>query len=330
MEQVQQLLKEFEAEQSKLTSFEEVESLRIKFLGKKGPLKDLMESLAKLPKEQKPQAGKAVNEAKVTIAQQIEALKERFRKQEWQASFEQEAVDVTLPGTSSFPNGSHILSNGLDHILGLLKGMGFSIHYGPHIESEYYNFDALNFPENHPAKDMHDTFYTQDGKVLRTHTSNTQIRMMESHTPPIRMVSPGRCYRNEEVDASHHIMFHQVEGLYVDKGVSFADLLATLKQFIHKLLGDGLKVRFRPSYFPFVEPGLEMDICWQVDGQEKWLEVLGAGLVHPNVLKGCNIDPEVYSGYAFGMGVERLILLQQGIDDIRLLTENDMRFLWQF
>ena len=226
----------------------------------------------------------------------------------------------------------------LDEIVDILMGMGFSVQYGPEIESDYYNFGALNFTDDHPARDMQDTFYITDKLLLRTHTSNTQMRVMEANKPPIRVIAPGKVYRNETITARSHVFFQQVEGFYIDKDVTFADLQTTMKEFLSKLFNRDVETRFRPSYFPFVEPGMEVDLrCLSCKGlgcslckQTGWLEILGAGMIHPEVLKNANIDPEVYSGFAWGMGVERLVLLKHGVKDIRMFSENDMRFLKQF
>lgn len=330
MKEITELEKQFTAAFEDVATLDDLEKLRVQYLGKKGPVQDLMKLLGKLSKEERPLAGKEINKLKNFIADCIEKKKEELQEKAFEASYEAEKIDISLPGTPSFPKGAHVVQKVLSEILDLFKEMGFSVQYGPHVEHEYYNFDALNFPPDHPAKDMHDTFYLSPEMLLRTHTSNSQIRTMKETNPPIRIVSPGRCFRNEDIDASHHIMFHQVEGLYVDEKVSFVDLLSTLEEFVKKLLGPKTKVRFRPSYFPFVEPGLELDVLWTKGGDEKWLEILGAGMVHPNVLKNGGVDPEKYTGYAFGMGIERLALLTYGIDDIRYLTENDLRFLKQF
>lgn len=330
MKEISEIEKQFKEAFKKVNTLDDLEQMRVQYLGKKGPVQGLMKLLGSLSKEDRPKAGKDINELKQKITKSLEEGRAKLQEKAFEASYEEEKIDVTLPGAPSFSKGMHVVQHFLEEVLNLFKGMGFSVQYGPHTENEYYNFDALNFPEDHPAKDMHDTFYLSPEILLRTHTSNSQIRTMKEHTPPIRMVSPGRCFRNEDIDASHHIMFHQVEGLYVDEGVSFVDLISTLEDFVKKLLGENTKIRFRPSYFPFVEPGLELDVLWCKGGEEKWLEILGAGMVHPNVLKNVGVDPEKYTGYAFGMGIERLVMLTYGIDDIRYLTENDLRFLKQF
>jgi phenylalanyl-tRNA synthetase alpha chain len=245
---------------------------------------------------------------------------------------------VTLPGRRRFPGRKHVVTQVLDEMIDIMRGMGFSVQYGPDIDTDYYNFEALNFPPDHPARDMQDTFYVAPNVLLRTHTSNIQTRVMETQKPPIRIIAPGKAYRNETITARSHVFFHQVEALYIDRDVTFADLLATMKEFLVKVFHESLEVRFRPSYFPFVEPGMEVDVrCLSCRGagcglckNSGWLEVAGAGMVHPEVLKNGDIDPEVYTGFAWGMGVERLVLLKYGVNDIRMFTENDMRFLRQF
>ena len=243
-----------------------------------------------------------------------------------------------MPGRRRYLGKGHPLTQMMDEVLEILIGMGFSVQYGPDIDSDYYNYEGLNFPPDHPARDMQDTFYITKEMLLRSHTSNTQLRVMENNKPPIRVVAPGTVYRNETISSRSHVFFHQVEGIYIDKNVSFADLFATMDEFCNKLFKAKVKTRYRPSYFPFVEPGLEVDIgCTNCNGsgcrlckQTGWLEILGAGMVHPEVLKNGGIDPEEYSGYAWGMGIERITMLRYGIKDIRLFTENDLRFLEQF
>jgi phenylalanyl-tRNA synthetase alpha chain len=332
------LREEFLKELELSTSSAAVEHLRVKYLGRKGPIQDLMKSLKNVSPEEKRAFGKEVNDLKEEITSLLSEADERLRQQEIVAQLEREKIDVSLPGRRSFAGRKHPVSEALDEILDILVEMGFSVQYGPDIDTEYYNFGALNFPPDHPARDMQDTFYIAPNVLLRTHTSNVQARVMEQHRPPIRIVAPGNAYRNETITARSHVFFHQVEGLYIDKGVSFADLLATLEEFYRKLFHADVNLRYRPSYFPFVEPGMEVDIsCLQCKGTgcslckyTGWLEVCGAGMVHPEVLKNGDIDPEVYSGYAWGMGVERTLLLKRGVNDIRLFSENDLRFLQQF
>jgi len=261
-------------------------------------------------------------------------LKEEERK----TSFQKEWIDISLPGRRSFLGRIHPIQQVMQKILDIFIGMGFSVQLGPDVDTDYYNFEGLNFAEDHPARDMLDTFYLGRGLLLRTHTSNVQVHAMEDFSPPLRIVAPGRVFRNEDISARSHVFFHQIEGFYVDKNVSFADLFATMNEFLKKLFGESVVSRFRPSYFPFVEPGMEVDIrCTACKGsgcrickQTGWLEILGCGMVHPNVLRKGNIDPEIYSGYAWGMGIERQAMLHYDIPDIRLFTENDLRFLSQF
>lgn len=314
------------------------EQLRVKYLGKRGPIQDLMKALKTATPEEKRALGKEINDLKDEIQHLLAQAEGQARQREIAEQLEREKIDVSMPGRRRFAGRKHPVTEVLDEILDILSGMGFSVQYGPDIDSDYYNFGALNFPVDHPARDMQDTFYIGPNLLLRTQTSNVQARIMEQHKPPIRIVSPGNAYRNETITARSHVFFHQVEGMYIDKGVSFADLLATLEELFRKLFKTDLQMRFRPSYFPFVEPGMEVDIsCLQCDGKgctlckySGWLEVCGAGMVHPEVLKNGDIDPEVYSGYAWGMGVERTLLLKRGVSDIRLLSENDLRFLQQF
>lgn len=316
----------------------DVETLKVKYLGKKGAIQALMTSLKECPEERRPEVGKLINDLKLSLSDRLETLLERLEEEELLTRLEGEQLDITLPGRRRFLGKRHVALAMLDEAIEVLVGMGFSVQYGPDIDSDYYNFEALNFSADHPARDMHDTFYLTSDLLLRTHTSNTQVRVMESCKPPIRVIAPGTCYRNEDVSARSHVLFHQIEGLYIDKGVTFADLLTTLEELFCRLLHQKVRMRFRPSYFPFVEPGVEVDIhCVMCDGagcsvckHTGWLEVTGAGMVHPEVLKNGGIDPEVYTGYAWGFGIERLAMLRHGITDIRLFMENDLRFLQQF
>lgn len=335
---VHELLKEFQRELNEAKSSSDLESLRVKYLGKKGPVQGLMKHLQDIPPAEKPAFGQQVNELKNTIASTLDTLSRRLIEQEEALRLSQESIDITEPGRSRYVGARHILTTAMDEILDVLVSMGFSIQYGPDIESDWYNFESLNFPPDHPARDMQDTFYLGPDTLLRTHTSNMQIRVMESEKPPIRAAFPGRAYRNETITARSHVFFHQVEGLYIDKGVTFKDLLSTLDEFFLKLFHKKMETRFRPSYFPFVEPGMEVDIRCLICGgtgcpvckNTGWIEVLGAGMVHPNVLINGGIDPEIYSGYAWGMGLERLVMIKHEIKDIRLFTENNLKFLGQF
>jgi phenylalanyl-tRNA synthetase alpha chain len=310
----------------------ELEQAKAKFLGKAGSLTEQLKSLGKLDPDARKTAGAAINEVKTKVETLINDAKARILNAELEAKLAAESIDVTLPGRSRGQGGLHPVTRALERIEALFATMGFSVADGPEIETDYYNFTALNTPENHPARSMHDTFYLEGSKnLLRTHTSPVQIRYMQSHQPPIRIICPGRVYRCDH-DATHSPMFHQLEGLWVDEGISLADLKATLTQFLGAFFErDDMQVRFRPSYFPFVEPGVEVDMEWgRKDGQIKWLEIGGAGVVHPQVLRNGGIDPEKYSGFAFGMGLDRLAMLKYGVNDLRLFFENDIKFLSQF
>ncbi len=317
---------------------QDLENMRVRYLGKKGPVQDLMKELKSADPEKRKAFGKEINDLKEALTQALLEATGCIADQELDAQLAAEVLDVSLPGRSYFAGVKHPVTETLDEILTILREMGFSVQVGPDIDTDYYNFEALNFSADHPARDMQDTFYIAPKVLLRTHTSNIQARVMEQYKPPIRIVTPGKAFRNETITARSHVYFHQVEGLYIDKDVTFADLLATLKELFCKLFHADIQLRCRPSYFPFVEPGMEVDVsCLNCNGHgctlckhSGWLEVAGAGLVHPEVLKIGGIDPEVYSGYAWGMGVERILMLKRGIKDIRLLTENDLRFLRQF
>ncbi|MDP1835728.1 MAG: phenylalanine--tRNA ligase subunit alpha [Chlamydiales bacterium] len=328
----------FQDELQTATTTAAVEAIQVKFLGRKGPIQALMKELRDVPSDQRPQVGKDINDLRDYLQQASEQAMSSLRGQETNKQLQEEVLDITLPGKRGFQGCKHVVHSVMDEIIDALVSMGFSIQDGPEIETDYYNFEALNFPPDHPARDMQDTFYVAPDVVLRTHTSNIQVRVMESTKPPIRIIAPGRCYRNEAVSARHHVFFHQVEAVYIDKGVTFSHLLSTLEDFLQKVFGHDVVVRFRPSFFPFVEPGMEVDIrCSLCQGQgcsmckhSGWLEVLGAGMVHPDVLKNGGIDPEEYSGFAWGLGVERIANLKYHINDIRLFSENDIRFLQQF
>ncbi len=317
----------------------DVEALKLRYLGKKGIIQDQMRLLKEVSPEQRPAVGAQVNALKVYIEGKLDQFLSRIVDQEREQRMAGERLDVTLPGRAHFLGSKHPIPATIDEIVRILKDLGFSAQVGPQIETEYYNFEVLNFAPDHPAKDMQDTFYIEPGILLRTQTSNVQGRVMERTSPPIRIACPGRCFRNEEVSARSHCFFHQVEALYIDQGVSMQDLFSTFREFVQRLFQrDDLEVRFRPSYFPFVEPGTECDAtCLVCNGKgcqlckySGWLEICGAGMVHPQVLRNVGIDPEKYQGYAWGMGVERLIMLRHSIRDIRLFSENDMRFLRQF
>lgn len=317
----------------------EIEALKVKYFGKRGRVQALMSALKDVTASERPHFGKLINDLKREISRQLDSALERLEDEELSARLALEKVDVTLPGRRRFLGNEHLISKMLHEAIDILVGMGFSVQYGPDIENDYYNFEALNFSKDHPARDMHDTFYIKPDILLRTHTSNTQVRVMEVTPPPIRIIAPGKCYRNEDVSARSHVIFHQIEGLYIDKDVTFSDLLGTLEELFGKLLKqEDMQMRYRPSYFPFVEPGMEVDIHCIVCGGEGcsvckdtgWLEVAGAGIVHPEVMRSGGIDPEGYVGYAWGFGIERLAMLRYGITDIRMFMENDIRFLKQF
>lgn len=314
-----------------------LESIRVKYLGKKGLITDVMKSLSSLPKEEKPKMGQAVNVVKKALQQEITTRLALLEKEALALKLSSEKIDVTLPGIGQEVGTIHPVTRTFQRIETFFMEAGFTVETGPEIEDDYHNFEALNIPDHHPARAMHDTFYFDKNTVLRTHTSGVQIRTMEREKPPIRMIAPGRVYRCDS-DVTHTPMFHQVEGLWIDEKASFADLKGLLHVFLSSFFEKDLKVRFRPSYFPFTEPSAEADIeCVICSGkgcrvckQTGWLEVLGCGMVHPNVLKAGNIDSEKYQGFAFGMGIERLTMLRYGINDLRLFFESDLRFLRQF
>lgn len=335
---VDQLKTAFKEELLAACTTADLEAVKVKYLGKKGPIQDLMKFLKEVPPDERPAAGKVINDLKEFVEAQVRDRLEKLVQSEETTQLENETLDVTLPGRQAFLGRKHIINQVLDEIIDILIGLGFSVQYGPDIESDYYNFEALNFAPDHPAKDMQDTFYIAPGVLLRTHTSNTQVRVMQENKPPIRMIAPGKAYRNETITARSHVFFHQVEGMYIDKDVSFADLQATMTEFLSKLFHTEVETRYRASYFPFVEPGMEVDLrCLSCKGRgcplckfTGWLEIAGAGMIHPQVLKNGHIDPEIYTGFAWGMGVERLVLLKYGVKDIRQFLENDLRFLRQF
>ena len=308
-----------------------LDAVRVRFLGKKGELTGLLKQLGQLPPEDRRAAGAAVNRCKETLESALTERRDDLHNQALNARLLAESVDVTLPGRQSVTGGAHPVRRTLDRITSLFMQLGFSVANGPEVEEDHYNFGALNFPDHHPARAMHDTFYLPDGRVLRTHTSPVQIRVMETTEPPVRIIAPGRVFRSDS-DQTHTPQFHQVEGLLVDRDVSFADLKGLLSTFVNAFFEEELEVRLRPSYFPFTEPSAEVDVRWRnEDGSPgRWLEVLGCGMVHPNVLANCNIDPEVYTGYAFGLGVERFAMLRYRVNDLRMFFENDLSFLRQF
>jgi phenylalanyl-tRNA synthetase alpha chain len=304
----------------------ELDAVRVAYMGKKGKITDLMKGLGKLSNEERPAAGQKINQAKQEVQGLINAKLKAQQEAELNEKLVAESVDVTLPGRSHQVGNLHPVNRTIARIESFFGDLGFEVKTGPEVEDGFHNFDALNIPANHPARADHDTFYFNPDVMLRTQTSGVQIRTMEAQKPPIRIISPGRVYRND-YDQTHTPMFHQVEGLMVDKKVSFAELKGILHDFLNHFFEEEMTVRFRPSYFPFTEPSAEVDVMSK-DG--KWLEVLGCGMVHPNVLKAVNVDPELYTGFAFGMGVERLTMLRYGVNDLRAFFENDLRFLKQF
>ncbi len=316
----------------------DLEEFRVRFMGKKGSLTEILRGMGSLPAEERPKMGQLVNE----LRQQLDAaLGERaanLQKVLQEKKLEAEKLDVTMPGKVHEVGGLHPLNVVLNDMIDIFQSMGFDVVDGPEVETDHYNFEALNVPQDHPARDMQDTFYLADNLLLRTQTSAAQIRTMEQRRPPIRVICPGRVYRADEVDATHSPVFHQIEGLVVDKGITMCDLKGVLEQFAHEIYGPTTKVKFRPSFFPFTEPSVEVDVsCSECGGKgcrvckdSGWIEILGAGMVHPNVLRSCGIDPEEYSGFAFGIGLDRLTTTRYKISDIRLLFENDRRFLQQF
>lgn len=304
----------------------ELEQVRVTYLGKKGHFTGLMKQLGSLSPEERPVFGQKINAAKEEVVELINSKKEQLLDAELQAKLEAEKIDVTLPGTRVVAGTLHPVTRTIQRIEGYFAQLGFEVKQGPEVEDAFHNFDALNIPENHPSRADHDTFYFTPETMLRTQTSGVQIRTMEKQQPPLRIISPGRVYRND-YDQTHTPMFHQVEGLMVDKNVNFAELKGIIHDFLHHFFEEDLDIRFRPSFFPFTEPSAEVDIR-RKDGQ--WLEVLGCGMVHPKVLQAVNIDPEEYTGFAFGMGVERLTMLRYDVHDLRSFFENDLRFLGQF
>ncbi len=333
--QLSDLLGEAESEISGCADLDQVEALRIKYLGRKSEIIALLRGLKDIPETERKEVGRQTNLARKQIEEWLSAAKERLESVRPKSTA---AIDYTLPG-KRYPHGKqHLLTRTINELSELFYGMGFQIALGPEVETEYYNFDALNFPPDHPARDMQDTFYVSDKVLLRTHTSPVQIREFLKHKPPVRIIAPGRTYRQEAISSRSYCVFHQIEGFYVDYDVTFADLKGVLTAFAVQYFGDDVKLRFRPSFFPFTEPSAEVDVsCYLCGGKgcrvckhEGWLEILGCGMIDPAVFAAVGYDPEKYSGYAFGMGIERIVMLKHKIDDIRLFYENDLRFLDQF
>jgi len=332
MQELEKIVAEAEKAIAATSSVADLEQAKARFLGKAGSLTELLKGLGKLPPEEKPKAGAAINQAKVRVEGFVQARRDSILASALDSQLAAEAIDVTLPGRRQGAGGLHPIALAQEEVEKLFASMGFSVADGPEIESDWYNFTSLRMLPDHPSRSMQDTFYIAGtDRVLRTQTSPVQIRFMESHKPPIRIICPGRVYRNDH-DATHSPMFHQIEALWVDEGISLADLKGTITQFCRAFFErDDINLRFRPSYFPFVEPGVEIDMEWsRKDGEVTYLEIAGAGVVHPEVLRNGGIDPQKYSGFAFGMGLDRIAMLKYGVDDLRLFFENDLKFLEQF
>jgi phenylalanyl-tRNA synthetase alpha chain len=332
---ISEIKNSFTVDIKSVSSLKDIEEIRIKYFSRNGLVSQLFEKLKEASKEEKPELGKTLNLLRNNLTSQFDAVKDKISASN---PNKENIIDLTLPGNDFIVGSKHILTQTLDEIKSIFKGLGFSVASGPELESDYYNFEALNFPADHPARDMQDTFFINKDFLLRTHTTPVQIRIMEKQEPPVRAIMPGRVYRNEAVSARSYCMFHQVDGIYVDTDVTFAELKGTLVSFARQFYGSDLKYRFRPSFFPFTEPSAEMDItCYLCHGKgckicknSGWLEILGCGMVDPNVFKYVKYDSEKYTGYAFGMGIERIALLKYGITDIRIFFDNDLRFLKQF
>ncbi len=337
-QELEAIRRKAEQELNAAESQQALEALRVQYLGKKGEVTAILKKMGGLSPEERPVIGQLANEVRAFIENNLVKRAAELKEAELKKRLEAETIDVTMPGKRHETGTQHPLSGVLEEIKEIFVGMGFDIVEGPEVEYDYYNFEALNIPKDHPARDTQDTFYINDNIVLRTQTSPVQVRVMEKQKPPIRVISPGRVYRSDALDATHSPLFHQIEGLVVDKGISFADLKGTLETFIKRLYGEDSVVRFRPHHFPFTEPSAEVDVqCFNCHGEgcrlckgEGWIEILGCGMVHPKVLSNCGIDPEVYSGFALGMGLERVVMRRYAIDDIRMFYENDVRFLKQF
>ena len=307
-------------------SLKDLEQLRIFYLGKKGKLSQILRGMSKLDSSKRPYVGSFANKVKNVVQKQLDEKLHDLSFAELKAKLLSESLDVTMPGETNLLGNIHPLNNTRDKILDIFIGLGYQVSTGPHIETDYYNFEALNIPPDHPARDMQDTFFLTNGDLMRTHTSPVQIHYMEKNVPPIRIVAPGRVYRRDTVDSTHSAVFHQIEILAVDKGLTFTNLKGTVKEFLRQFFGEELPIKFRASYFPFTEPSIEVDVQWK----GKWLEIMGCGMVDPNVLEAVGYDPEIYTGFAAGLGVERFAMVLHKIDDIRRLYTNDLRFLEQF
>ncbi len=337
-EQLEKIRRAAEEALAAADSGEAIEAARVRFLGRKGELTAVLHSMGSLSSEERPIIGQLANEIRTFIENGTEKKKAELAAEEKAKKLKNEVIDVTIPGRRRREGRLHPLTQVLDEVTAIFTGMGFTVAEGPDVELDYYNFEALNIPADHPARDTQDTFYINDEILLRTQTSPVQVRVMERTKPPIRIISPGRVFRSDAVDATHSPVFHQIEGLVVDKGITMADLKGTLEAFVKALYGNDAKIRLRPHHFPFTEPSAEVDVsCFVCGGKgcgvckgEGWIEILGSGMVHPKVLANCGIDPEIYSGFAFGLGLERIVMRRYNIDDLRLFFENDMRFLKQF
>ncbi|WP_295158407.1 phenylalanine--tRNA ligase subunit alpha [uncultured Ruminococcus sp.] len=337
-EQLTSIEERAKSELSGISDIKLLEDFRVRFLGKKGELTAILKQMGKLSAEERPVIGQLANKVRSDIEEALNARKEELKGKAEEMRLKAERIDVTLPGKRSRIGRAHPLDVTLEQVEEVFLGMGFDIVEGPEVETDHYCFEALNMPKHHPARDTQDTFYINENVLLRTQTSSVQIRTMENRKPPIRIISPGRVYRSDAVDATHSPLFHQIEGLVIDKGITMADLKGTLELLMKRLYGEETQVRFRPHHFPYTEPSAEVDLmCFNCHGkgcsmckQEGWVELLGSGMVHPKVLEECGIDPEVYSGFAFGIGLERITMGRYSINDMRLLYENDMRFLEQF
>ena len=335
MSDVQTLTTTALADIAAATTLEALEALRVALLGKSGSITAQLKALGALPPDERKAVGEGINKARDAIGEALAARKALLEQAALDARLASERIDVTLPGRDGEMGVVHPVSRTIERLTGILRGLGYDLADGPEIEDDWHNFEALNFPPHHPARAMHDTFYVSqgiggDGRLLRTHTSPVQVRAMRGQTPPLRVIAAGKVYRSDS-DQTHTPMFHQIEGFVVGENVSFAELKGTLKALVRAFFERDFEMRFRPSYFPFTEPSAEVDIAWQQpDGSTRWLEVLGCGMVHPNVLRSCGIDPEKYTGFAFGLGVERFAMLRYGVNDLRSFFDNDVRFLGQF
>ncbi len=337
-QQLESIQKEALEKLSAISDVRELDDFRVYYLGKKGELTQILKGMGSLSAEERPVIGQLANDVRVALEEGIAQTKERLLKALREEKLKSEILDVTMPGKMRVLGKKHPITIVMDEVKEIFLGMGYQIAEGPEVELDYFSFEALNIPKNHPARDTQDTFYINENVVLRPHTSPVQARYMKENKPPIRIICPGRVYRSDAVDATHSPVFHQIEGLVVDKGVTMGDLIGTLQVFAKGIFGESTKIRLRPHHFNFTEPSAEVDVsCWGCGGTgcrickgEGWIEILGAGMVHPNVLRECGVDPDVYSGFAFGLGADRIAMGRYGIDDMRLLFENDIRFLKQF